>query len=172
VSPSYSRLALACLFAAACTKASGKSPNATQAECEQYRNKMFSFLPEAERDSATKLGMDKPTKMELDLCMQRITSEEVQCALGKTTQADALACKPSVDIRPADAKRTPEECKAYSDHVMKLAEENEKGDVAGPPFTPSMAAMFARECERWLTKARFDCVMKAESPMGMMGCKP
>lgn len=164
---------LALLVSAACTKAgSGKSPNATQAECEQYRNKMFSFLPEAERDSAQKLGMDKPTKMELDLCMQRMTSEEVKCALEKTTQADALACKPSVDIRPADAKRTPDECKAYSEHVMKLAEENERGEAVGPPFTPSMAAMFSRECERWLTKQRFDCVMKAPSPMGLMSCKP
>lgn len=165
---------LALLVAAvACTKAgSGKSPNATQAECEQYRNKMFSFLPAAEQESAKNLGMDKPTKLEVDLCMQRMTSEEVTCALGKQTQADALACKPSVDIRPADAKRTPEECKAYTEHVTKLAVENEKGEAMGPPFTPAMAAMFARECERWLTKERYDCVMKAPSPMGLMMCKP
>src|SRR5690349_21837396 len=94
------------------TKAgSGNSPNATQAEGEQYRNKMFSFLPESERENAKNLGMDKPTKLEIDLCMQRMTSEEVACALGKATQVEALACKPSVDIRPADAKRTAEECK-------------------------------------------------------------
>jgi len=155
----------------ACKKTE-KSPNATQVECEQYRNKMFSYLPDVERESAKGIGMDKPTKMEIDLCMQRMTSEEVACALKSSTQADALSCKPSVDIRPADAKRTPEECKAYSEHVMKLAVENEKGEALGPPFTPSMAALFARECERWLTKARFDCVMKAPSPMGLMLCKP
>jgi hypothetical protein len=155
----------------ACTK-TGKSPNATRVECEQYRNKMFSFLPDSEREAAKGIGMDKPTPMELDLCMQRMTSEEVACALEARAQPDALACKPSVDIRPADAKRTPEECTAYSAHVMKLAEENEKGEAMGPPFTPAMAAMFARECERWLTKARFDCVMKAPSPMGLMTCKP
>lgn len=156
---------------AACTK-SGKSPNATKAECEQYRNKMFSFLPQSERDAAAGLGMDKPTKLELALCMERITSEEVACALTKSTQAEALACKPSVDIRPANAKRTPEECAAYSAHVMKLAQQNEAGQAVGPPFTPAMAAMFARECERWLTKSRYDCVMKAPSPMGLMSCKP
>jgi hypothetical protein len=157
--------------AAACTK-TGTSPNATKVECEQYRDKMFSFLPDSEREAAKGIGMDKATKMELDLCMQRMTSEEVACALKTSTQAAALACKPSVDIRPADAKRTPEECTAYSAHVMKLAEENEQGEAMGPPFTRAMAAMFARECERWLTKARFDCVMKAPSPMGLMTCKP
>jgi hypothetical protein len=155
----------------ACTK-TGKSPNATQVECEQYRDKMFSFLPDSEREAAKGIGMDKPTKMEVDLCMQRMTSEEIGCALKTSTQADALACKSSVDIRPADAKRTPEECAAYSAHVKKLAEENERGEAIGPPFTPAMAAMFARECERWLTKTRFDCVMKAPSPMGLMTCKP
>jgi hypothetical protein len=159
------------LGAAACTKAS-KSPNATKIECEQYRNKMFSFLPETEREAAAKLGMDKPSKLEVDLCMERMTTDEVACALKATTQAEALACKATVDIRPADAKRTPEECKAYSEHVMKLAKENEAGEAMGPPFTPAMAAMFGRECERWLTKKRFDCVMKAPSAMGLMLCKP
>jgi hypothetical protein len=164
-------LLLVPLALVACTK-STKSPNATKVECEQYRDKMFSFLPDSEREAAKGIGMDKPTKLEVDLCMQRMTSEEVACALKAGAQADALACKPSVDIRPAEAKRTPEECTAYSAHVMKLAEENEKGEAMGPPFTPAMAAMFARECERWLTKARFDCVMKAPSPMGLMMCKP
>jgi hypothetical protein len=166
-----SLLLVVLLALVACTKA-GRSPNATKVECEQYRNKMFSFLPDSEREAAKGIGMDKPTKMEVDLCMQRMTSEEVGCALKASTQADALSCKPSVDIRPAEAKRTTEECTAYSAHVMKLAEENEKGEAMGPPFTPAMAAMFARECERWLTKARFDCVMKAPSPMGLMMCKP
>jgi hypothetical protein len=164
-------LLLVSVTVVACTK-TGKSPNAMKVECEQYRDKMFSFLPESEREAAKGIGMDKPTKMEVDLCMQRMTSEEVACALKASSQAEALACKPSVDIRPAEAKRTPEECTAYSAHVMKLAEENEKGEAMGPPFTPAMAAMFARECERWLTKARFDCVMKAPSPMGLMMCKP
>jgi hypothetical protein len=159
------------LVVAACTK-TGKSPNATKIECEQYRTKMFAFLPDTEREAAAKLGMDKPTKLELALCMERMTSEEVACALKTSTQAEALACKSGVDIRPPDAKRTPEECAAYSAHVMKLAQENEAGQAMGPPFTPSMAAMFARECERWLTKNRYDCVMKAPSPMGLMLCKP
>lgn len=155
----------------ACTRA-GKRPNATRAECEQYRNKMFGFLPQQEQDSARGIGMDKPTKLELELCMQRMTSEEVACAVAATSQGAALACKPSVDIRPDNARRTPEECAAYAAHVLKLAELNEAGEAIGPPFTPAMARMFARECERWLTKERYDCVMKAPSPMGLMNCKP
>ncbi len=165
------RIVVALLVVAACAK-SGRSPNATKAECDQYRNKLFSFLPDSERDVATKMGMGKATKLELELCMERVTSEEVACALKSSTQAEALSCRSSVDIRPADAKRTPEECAAYSAHVMKLAKENESGGAIGPPFTPAMAAMFGRECERWLTKKRFDCVMKAPSAMGLMSCKP
>lgn len=155
---------------AACKK-EGKRPNATRGECEQYRNKMFSLLPEDEQKVAAGMNLDKPTPLEIELCMERITSEEVACALAASTQDEALACKPSVDIRPADARRTPEECAAYSAHLMKLAETFTDAD-GGPPLTPAMAKMAARECERWLTKQRFDCVMKAQSPMGLMGCKP
>ena len=35
-----------------------------------------------------------------------------------------------------------------------------------------MAAMLARECERWMTKERYDCIMKAAMPMDLMGCRP
>lgn len=154
----------------ACSKA--KSPNATEPECAEYRMKLFSFTPTEEKEAMGKLGFDKPSPLELKLCMERITSEEVRCAVGAATLEQVLACKPSVDIRPADAKRTPEECQAYGDHAMALAIENESGGAMGPPFTPAMAALFKHECERWLSKKRFDCVMKAPSPMGMMGCPP
>lgn len=155
----------------ACKKPAA-TPNATEAECEQYRNKLFSLLPDAEREGMSRMGMQKPTKVELALCMQRVTSEEVACAVKATTQEQALACKPSVDIRPLDARRTPEECAAYREHVTKLAEKFDTNDGIGPPLTPSMAAMLARECERWMTKSRYDCVMKATSSMGLMSCKP
>jgi hypothetical protein len=167
------RLAIALLVVAmACTKAKGPPPNATTTECEQYRTKMFAFLPAEQQEAMAKLGMNKPSPLEMKLCQERMTSEEVRCALAATTQDAALACKPSVDIRPADAKRTPEECAAYQAHALKLATENEAGQAVGPPFTPAMAALFGRECERWLSKKRFDCVMKAPSAMGLMQCPP
>jgi hypothetical protein len=171
---SLTALVIALSFAGtACTKKdAGPRPNASQEECERYRDKMFSFLPASEQEAAAKMGMGKATKLELELCMERITSEEVACALASSTQAEALSCKGSVDLRPANARRTPEECAAVTAHVQKLAEENEAGQAVGPPFTPAMAAMFARECDRWMTKERYDCVMKAPSPMGLMGCRP
>lgn len=163
------RLALV-LAVAACSKTS--SPNATRAECERYRDKLFSLLPEHERTAGTNMGMHKATKFELDLCEQRVTSDEVACALQATTQADALACKPKVDIRPPEAKRSPDECKAFGEHVLKLATLFESTEGVGPPFTKAMAAMLARECDRWMTKQRYDCVMKSGSPMDLMGCRP
>lgn len=168
-----SRLAVAALLvgmAAACSKA--KPATATRAECEQYRDKLFSLLPDAEREAGTRMGMHKATKYELDLCVQRVTSDEVACALKTTTLVDALACKPTVDIRPADAKRTPEECATSTEHILKLAEVFDKNEGIGPPFTKSMAMMLARECERWMTKDRYDCILKAGMPMDLMRCRP
>lgn len=169
------RLALAVPVAlgvalSACKKA--PSPDATQAECEAYRNKMFSFLPAEEQKAIAKLGLDKATPKEIELCRQRMNSDEIACALAAATMDEALACKSATDDRPADVKRTPEECRAYSEHMAKLAEMSESGDAVGPPLTPAMAKLAARECERWLSKQRYDCVMKAPSPMGLMQCPP
>jgi hypothetical protein len=147
-------------------------PHATVEECTAYRNKMFSFLPIEEQQAAAKMGMDKPMPLELKLCQERMVSDEIKCALAATTQDAALACKSAHDIRPADAKRTPEECTALTAHVLELAESNESGNEVGPPFTPAMSKMFSRECERWMTKSRYDCVMRADSPMGLTSCKP
>lgn len=164
-------IALAVLVAVAgCSKA--KQPNASAAECEQYRDKLFSLLPEPERAAEERMGLQKATKFELDLCMQRVTSDEVACALPATTQEQALACKPKVDIRPPEAKRTEAECVAFREHVTKLGALADRVDAPGPPFTKAMAAMLARECERWMTKQRYDCIMKAGSPMDLMSCRP
>ena len=83
-----------------------------------------------------------------------------------------LACKPTVEIRPPEARRTPEECAKSTEHIMKLADVFDKNEGIGPPFTKAMAAMLARECERWMTKERYDCIMKAGMPMDLMGCRP
>jgi hypothetical protein len=149
-----------------------KNVDATEADCIAYRNKMFAFLPEVEQKSMTDLGMGKPTPKELELCRQRMNSDEVACALKATTQDEALACRSATDDRPDEVKRTAEECTAYSEHLMKLAVLNESGQAMGPPLTPAMAKMAVAECPRWLSKKRFDCVMKAPSPMGIMQCPP
>ena len=149
-----------------------KNVDATEADCVAYRNKMFLFLPAEEQKSLGGLGMDKPTPKEIELCRQRMNADEVACALKAATQDEALACKSATDDRPAEVRRTPEECKAYADHMQKLAEANERGEAIGPPLTPAMAKMAIAECPRWLSKQRYDCVMKAPSPMGIMQCPP
>ncbi|HSD86450.1 MAG TPA: hypothetical protein VLB44_03010 [Kofleriaceae bacterium] len=154
-----------------CRKTSHRSPPGEQ-ECQSYRDKLFSFMPAEERAAMTQLGLGKQTPKELEICQQRMHSDEIGCVLKAATLDEALACKSAVDDRPAEVKRTPEECTAYSDHVKKLATENESGEAIGPPFTPFMASLFARECSRWLTKQRYDCVMKAPSAMGLMQCPP
>ncbi|HEY5946338.1 MAG TPA: hypothetical protein VIV40_12635 [Kofleriaceae bacterium] len=163
-------LLLALAGSSACTKP--KSPDATDAECTAYRNKMFAFLPAEEQKSMAGIGLDKPTPKELELCRERMNSDEVACVLKAASMDEALACRSATDDRPAEVKRTPEECKAYSDHMMKLAELNERGEAIGPPLTPAMAKMAIAECPRWLTKKRYDCVMAAPSPMGIMQCPP
>lgn len=161
----------ACAALAACKK-TDRSPDATEAECVAYRDKMFAFLPTEEQKAMGGIGMSHATPKEIELCRQRMNSDEVACALKATTMDEALACRSAIDDRPDEVKRTPEECKAYADHVMKLAEANERGEAMGPPLTPSMAKMAAAECPRWLSKKRFDCVMKAPMPMGIMQCPP
>ena len=165
-------LALAVCFGSGACKREPKNIDATEADCVAYRNKMFSFLPAEEQKSLGGIGMDKPTPKEIELCRQRMNSDEVACALKAATQAEALACKSATDDRPAEVRRTPDECTAYADHMLKLAEANERGESVGPPLTPAMAKMAIAECPRWLSKKRYDCVMKAPSPMGIMQCPP
>lgn len=156
---------------AGCSKAS-KNVDATEAECVSYRDKLFSLLPAEEQTSMAKGGLDKATPKEIELCRERMNSDEVACALKATTMDEALACKSATDDRPADVKRTPEECKTYSEHVMKLAEQSQSQDAFGPPLTPAMAKMSIRECERWLSKKRYDCVLQQPSSAGILGCPP
>ena len=155
----------------ACTKAS-KSVDATEAECVSYRNKLFSLLPPDEQAQMTKGGMDKPAPKEIELCRERMNSDEIACALKAATLDDALACKSATDDRPAEVKRTPEECKKYGEKVTQLADESRGKDAFGPPLSPSMAKMAFRECERWLSKKRYDCVLEQPSSAGILGCPP
>lgn len=165
-------IVLALGLAAVACKREAVNVDATEADCIAYRDKMFSFLPAQEQQAMAGIGMDKATPKEIELCRQRMNHDEVACALKASSQDEALACTSATDDRPAEVKRTAEECKAYADHMMKLAEQNESGDAMGPPLTPAMAKMAIAECPRWLSKKRYDCVMKAPSPMGIMQCPP
>ena len=168
---SLAAAALVLVALGACKRAP-KSAHATDADCVAYRNKMFSLMPAQEQTAMGGLGLDKPTPKELELCKQRMNSDEIQCALKAATFDDALACRSATDDRPDDVKRTPEECKAYADHMKQLSDQAENTDTVGPPLTPSVAKMAIAECPRWLSKKRFDCVMKATAPMALMQCPP
>ena len=103
----------------------------------------------------------------------RIAGTCITFALDGEIEARAATLQePLDDIRPPEAKRTPEECAKAREHIMKLAEVFDKNEGIGPPFTASMATMLARECERWMTKERYDCILKAGMPMDLMGCRP
>jgi len=158
----------AVLLLAACTKS---RPNASRAECERYRARLFELLPDTEREHWRASGMDKPSKLELDFCEERVTSSEVACVAKAPTLDAALECKPTAEIRPADMRRTPEECSAYREHVVKLAELGEGTETIGPPLTVAMAKMVARECERWMSKARYECGLKAGTSPDLMMCR-
>lgn len=162
-------LVLAGAGLAACSKPK-TSPQATEAECIAYRNKLFSLLPEDEQASMRKGGMDKATPKELELCRERVHPDEIACVQKATTLDEALACKPAVDDRPEAMKRTPEECEAYKAHLLELAEVAASPQAFGPPLTKSMAKLAARECERWMSKQRYDCVMKAQVSAGLIQC--
>jgi hypothetical protein len=169
------RLALSITIAAlvaavACrTSRHGHKPP-TGAQCQAYRDKVFSYMPPAERDQATAMGLGAQTPVELALCQQRMQADEIACVVASSTLDEALACRPAVDDRPAEMKRSPAECQAFSAHVMKLAADADH--AGGPPFTPFMAQLMARECGRWLSKDRYECVMKAPTTLGFLGCPP
>ena len=99
-------------------------------------------------------------------------SDEIACAQKASTLDEALACRSATDDRPAEVKRTAEECKAYGAHLAKLAEDGKGKQSFGPPLSPSMLKLSIRECERWLTKQRYDCVMQQPSTVGILGCPP
>jgi hypothetical protein len=163
-------LVVAGLALGACTKARSSSSHTTETECVAYRDKLFSLLPQDEQDAMRKGGNDKATPKEIEMCRQRVHSDEIACMQKATTLDDALACKPAVDDRPDAVKRTPEECQAYKEHLLKLADVAASDDAFGPALTRSMAKMAGRECERWMTKKRYDCIMSAQTSAGMIQC--
>jgi hypothetical protein len=166
------RFAALLLAVTACggSKHGHKPPS--EAECQAYRDKLFSYMPEADKAKATAMGLGRQTPIELALCQQRMQSDEIACVVASKTFDEAMLCEPAVDDRPAEMKRTLAECQAFASHVIKLASNAAEGEAAGPPFTPFMAKLMARECGRWLSKDRYECVMKAPTTLGLIGCPP
>ena len=160
------------VVAAACGGGKHGHKPPKDAECQAYRDKLFSFMPESDRAKYASMGLGQQTPTELALCQQRMQSDEIACVVAAKTFDEALLCKPAVDDRPAEMKRTVAECEAFAAHVGKLATDATQGEGAGPPFTPFMAKLMARECGRWLSKDRYDCVMKAPTTLGFLGCPP
>ncbi|HUS31035.1 MAG TPA: hypothetical protein VMZ53_21140 [Kofleriaceae bacterium] len=166
------RAALLFLAVAACSGSGRGHKPPSEAECQAYRDKLFAYMPEADRTKVTAMGLGKQTPIELALCQQRMKSDEIACVVASKTFDEALLCKPAVDDRPAEMKRSPAECQAFMEHVTKLANDAAQGDASGPPFTPFMAKLTARECGRWLSKERYECVMQAPTTLGIVGCPP
>jgi hypothetical protein len=162
-------LVLAGAALGACTKAKPSS-RASEAECVAYRDKLFSLLPQVEQDAMRQGGNDKATPKELEMCRQRVHSDEIACVQKATTLDDALACTSAIDDRPEAVKRTPAECEAYKEHLLKLADVAASPDAFGPPLTKAMAKLAGRECERWMSKKRYDCVMSAQASAGLIQC--
>jgi hypothetical protein len=164
--------ALAALASFGACKKAEQSVDATEADCVAYRNKLFSLLPADEQAGLTASKLDKPTPKEIELCRERMNADEIACAVEAATIDEALACKSATDDRPAHVKRTAEECKAFSEHITKLAEDSRGEQAFGPPLSPTMVKLTIRECDRWLSKQRYDCVMKQPSTAGILGCPP
>ena len=163
-------LLLAGAVLGACTKAKPAAPRATDAECTAYRNQLFSLLPETERAGLGKSGMGTPSPKELELCRERVHPDEIACVVKATTLDEALACTSAIDDRPDAVKRTPAECEAYRAHLLEMAEVAASENAFGPPLTKAMAKIAGRECERWMSKKRYDCVMSAKASAAFIQC--
>jgi hypothetical protein len=164
------RVALLLVLAACGNKHGHKPPS--DAECQAYRDKLFSYMPPVERDKTIEMGGGHQTPVELAMCKQRMQSDEIACVVASKTLDEALACRPAVDDRPAEMKRSDAECQAFAAHVTQIAANTAAVEGNGPPFSPFMGQLMARECGRWLSKDRYDCVMKAKNALGFIGCPP
>jgi len=141
---------------------------ASHAECVAYQHKLFELLPERDRARMIERGLDKPADKDLALCEQRMTAEVVRCALATTTMHDALACKPSIDPRPPEAKHSDDECARYIGHVRDIA----SAQGLAPDVVANLGQTAKVECGRWLSPERFACTLAAKTTQDWYGCPP
>lgn len=156
------------LVASGCHRSQDAARRATAAECEAYHAKFLALSPGA-RDALAQLKLDTLGPRELKLCQERMTSDVVTCVLQAPSLEAALACKPAVDIRPAEARHTPDECAAYVEHMRTLAASAVPDK---PKVTTSMTEAARRACDGWLTTDRYRCVLKASTPHELAACPP
>jgi hypothetical protein len=138
---------------------------ASRSECERYAARLRALAPEATRRAMAQAGMDRPSERDLALCEQRVTGEMVACALAAPTLDAAIACRPSVDIRPPSAKRTKDECARYVEHVRAFAHDQ-------PALADKLGQSAARECDWYLTKDRYECTLSAADGRTWAACPP
>ena len=165
-------MALAISVAACGRSTPARGQLATRVECEAYAAKLLSLAAPTARDAAAQVGRDKPSEAELVRCMERMTSEEIACATRAKTVDEALACKPTVDPRPAALRYTAEECERYE----RALRDGALGGLDRSPDHVEMANNLGkageRECDHWLTRERFACVVKATTIDQIAACPP
>jgi hypothetical protein len=113
-------------------------------------------------EALTTLGFDKIDERTLKTCQERVTYEVIACVQRATSSDEAARCKSSIDLRPASARRSPDECDRYVRHVREIVEAGSPPSVAAN----NMVDAARRECEGWLGADRFNCVMNATTARG------
>jgi hypothetical protein len=170
------RAALALLFVlAACEKAQ-RDPHATRMECDAYVAAIAEWNANLDAQARDAYARDPNGRISFtgqgvfvgkgftSLCPERMTSKQVACMIAHAHRhsMDSTACKPEVDLRPPDARRTPEECARYIAKARELAATGS----ASPRMSVADQVRFveqgaANECTGWLSRARYECVLAA-----------
>ena len=143
---------------------------ASRSECEALAAKERALLP-VEMSNAVPLGihMEAPSERRLAQCQERNTSEVVACVLAAATMDEALACKPSVEIRPPSVRRSMEECARYVEHVRQIVAQAAPGR---PEMVANLGQAAGIECDRYLTRERYECVLATKGARDWAACPP
>lgn len=120
--------------------------------------RLFALQSPQTRESLTMLGLDKPDETKLATCQERVTAEMLTCVDRAATIEQAVACQPDSNLRPANARRTPEECEQYVRHVGEIVNQAPPSKAAAE----NMVEAARKECAGWLTLERFDGVMRGD----------
>ncbi len=165
------------LLLAACEKAD-HGPLATREQCDRMHAEAVAL---ADRVNARGPGAPEPgfRRMNVfgdwrpELCAERMTSKQVDCIIAKyrASELDTSTCKPEVDLRPADARRSSAECERYVAKSRELA-------LAAPPrsgltsaqLTEAVVQGATNECAGWLSRARYECVLAATTDDARRAC--
>lgn len=170
-------LGAAALCVAACEKAK-HDPHATREQCDRMH---AAALAMADRVNAAGRGapgagfrrMNVFGDWRPDTCVERMTSRQVDCFIAKYSadELDDSSCKPEVDLRPPDARRTPAECERYVAKSRELAQAAPpSSSLTAAQYTEAVAQGATLECNGWLSRARYDCVLAATTDEARRAC--